>query len=93
MDLVKEIKRATSTGKVSFGTEQAKKALRKGEAKILIIAKNIPDTSFLENIDKNVNIIKYDGSSSELGSICGKMFDISVLTIVDPGEAKFVKQQ
>ncbi len=93
MDLVKEIKKAISTGKVYFGTEQAKKALQKGEAKVIIVARNCPDRSFLENLDKNVTLINFEGTSTELGSICGKMFDISILTIVDPGESSFIKEQ
>ncbi|MBD6955255.1 MAG: 50S ribosomal protein L30e [Thermoplasmata archaeon] len=93
MDLVKELKKAISTGKVYFGLEQAKKSLRKGEAKIFIVAKNCPDQSFSGNSIENVRIIRFDGNASELGSICGKMFDISVVTIVDPGESALIKEQ
>lgn len=93
MDVVKEIKKAISTGKVYFGIEQAKKALRKGEAKLFIVARNCPDRSFQGNSIENVKIIHFDGSASELGSACGKMFDVSVVTVVAPGESSFVKEQ
>jgi large subunit ribosomal protein L30e len=93
MDLVKEIKKAISTGKVYFGIEQAKKAIKKGEAKILIVAKNCPDKNFLGETLENVKIVHFDGTASDLGSVCGKMFDISVVTVVDPGESSIIKEQ
>jgi len=93
VDVVKELKKAIETGKVYYGLDQAKKAIRKNEAKVFIVAKNCPDESFRGSKIENVKIIPFQGNSNELGSICGKMFDISVVTIVDPGESAFQKEQ
>lgn len=93
MDLVKELKKAIETGKVYYGLDQAKKALRKNQAKLFIVAKNCPDDSFKGQKIENVKIITFDGNSNELGSVCGKMFDVSIVTIVDPGESAFQKEQ
>ncbi|MDP8011544.1 MAG: 50S ribosomal protein L30e [Thermoplasmata archaeon] len=93
MDLVKELKKAIETGKVYYGLDQARKALRKNEAKVFIVAKNCPDEGFKGQKIENVKIIPFQGNSNELGSICGKLFDISVVTIVDPGESAFQKDQ
>ncbi len=93
MDLVREIKRAIETGKVYFGLDQARKSLRDKNAKLYIVAKNCPDPYFLRENVENVPTIIFQGTSSELGSICGKMFDISIITVIDPGESALTKKE
>ena len=83
----KELKKIISTGKVYFGVKQAKKALKNGEAKILIVANNCP-----EKFEKvNVPRIDFEGDGFELGALCGKPFNVSVVSVIDPGESGLPK--
>jgi large subunit ribosomal protein L30e len=92
MDINKALRSAISTGKVYFGIEEAKKALKKGEAKLLIISSNCPDP-FLDEVGKYKKASKYkfNGTNTELGSACGKLFPIAVLTVVKPGKSNIMQ--
>lgn len=84
-----ELRKAINTGKVYFGIEQARKAIEKGEAKLLIVAQNCPDEDLRKKrVDVPVHI--YRGNQMELGTTCGKPFGVSVVTIVDPGESRIM---
>ncbi len=82
--LAKELKKVINSGKMYFGMKQAKKAIKKGEAKVIIVASNAPNAIDAENVP----IIKFDGDGFELGALCGKPFSISVVTVVSEGEAR-----
>ena len=83
--LAREIKKVMKSGKVYLGLKQAKKAIEKGEAKMVILANNAP-----ERIQGDIPIINFDGDGFELGALCGKPFSVSALTIVSPGESKIL---
>ena len=87
--LIKELKKVLNSGKVLFGVKQAKKALNKGDAKLVIVANNCPERNEIQ--EWNVAKIFFDGDSVELGASCGKPFSISVLTIIDEGESNLLK--
>ncbi len=92
MDIEKEIKKLVETGKIYYGLEQARKSINRKKARAFIVASNCPDREFTEkdNLD-GVPIIKFNGKSSELGSLCGKVFDISIITVIEPGESSILK--
>ncbi len=81
--LAKEMKNVIKTGKVYLGLKQAKKAIKKGEAKLLIVANNAPEIP-----EANVPIIKLDGDGFDLGTLCGKPFSVAVVTVISEGESK-----
>ncbi len=81
--LAKELKKIIKTGKIYIGIKQAKKAIAKGEAKLLIVATNAP-----ESISGDVPQVQFDGDGFELGALCGKPFSVSVVTVVSEGESK-----
>ncbi|RLF49382.1 MAG: 50S ribosomal protein L30e [Thermoplasmata archaeon] len=85
MDIGRELKIAINTGKVYFGVSQAKKAVRKGEAKLVIVAKNCPEKI------SGARVYEYPGTNVELGTVCGKPFPISAVTIVNEGESKILR--
>lgn len=87
MNLAKEIKNAMETGKLYFGLKQAKKSLKLNIAKLYIVASDCPDPNFLKNKIENVPIYLYNGKSSELGSMCGAVYSISIITVSDPGNS------
>ena len=92
MDINKALRTAISTGKVYFGIEQSKKALKKGEAKLVILGTNCPN-NFVEALKKYKKASRYNfqGTNVELGSACGKPFPISVLTIIKPGKSNIMQ--
>lgn len=95
MDLNKAIRFAVDTGKVELGTEKAKKLALLGGAKLIMLATNIPKNALrdIEHYSKlsNVPIIEFRGTSIELGTICGKPFPVSVLSVIDEGHSDILK--
>jgi len=87
MDINRALKMAVNTGKVLFGVNQAVKAGQSGEAKLFVRASNFPgeETQKIEAL--NVPSYTYTGNNFELGTICGKPFSISILSVIEPGES------
>ena len=92
MDINKALRTAISTGKVYFGMEETKKAIKKGEAKLVIISSNCPKEA-VEDITKikKSSTYNFKGTNIELGSACGKPFPISILTVVKPGKSNIMQ--
>jgi large subunit ribosomal protein L30e len=92
MDINKALRTAISTGKVYFGIEETKKALKKGEAKLVILSSNCPSKFFEDiNSSKKITTYNFNGTNIELGSACGKPFPISILTVVKPGKSNIMQ--
>jgi len=89
-----EIRRAVDTGKVEFGEKQAEKNILKGNGELIIISSNTKKLlkERLEHYAKLSEIPHYEfpGTSVELGSICGKPFPVSVLTVLSKGKSKIL---
>lgn len=84
MDVEKILKKALR-GKVYFGSKRTIKALKKGEAKLVIISANCPK-EIREKIDrykKDVPVLIYPGSNMELGAQCGKPFSVASLAVIE----------
>ena len=94
-DIGKAIRLAVDTGKVRFGSREAVKAALNGEAKLIVVASNCPKTvkSDIEYYCKlsKVSTLIYDGSSVELGSVCGKPFPVSALIVLDAGTSNILE--
>ena len=89
MDISTALKRIIDTGNVDFGSEKTVKNVISGSAKLVVISSNCPK-KIKEQIEKycgieNVPIIKYSGTSLQLGEACGKPFLIASLTVIDGG--------
>jgi large subunit ribosomal protein L30e len=84
MEIEKIIKEAFENKKVIYGYRKAYKYLKNYEPKLVIIAKNMREdlkNDIIASV-KNKNLIKeFNGSSRELGILCGKPFPISVIVI------------
>jgi large subunit ribosomal protein L30e len=83
------VRLAVESGKVEFGSRSAIRALLTGESKAVIIAKNAPkilkeDTRKYGHLS-NIPVIDFDGSSRELGSVCGKPFPVLMLAVYEEG--------
>ena len=95
MDLNRSIRIAVDTGKVSYGVDSAKNALLNKQAKLVIIAKNIPD-DLREDITRyaslsEVPVLEYSSSSLDLGGICGRPHFVAAMTIFELGDSDILK--
>jgi len=95
MDINIEIRRAVDTGKVNFGEKQSEKNILKGNGELIIISSNTNKIlkERLEHYAKlsEIPFYEFQGSSVELGSVCGKPFPISVMTILNKGKSKILE--
>jgi large subunit ribosomal protein L30e len=95
MDANIEIRRAVETGKVEFGEKQTEKNILKGNGELIIISSNAKKLlkERLKHYSKLSGILFYEfkGTSIELGSVCGKPFPISVMTILNKGKSKVLE--
>lgn len=83
------IRLAVESGKVEFGARTGIVASLLGKAKLFVLARNTPEdtrnkvSSYAKLSD--VPLLDFDGSTMELGSVCGKPFPVSVLSVYDAG--------
>jgi len=86
---------AVETGKVQFGTRSAVKNTLLGNARVLVLAANAP-ISTREQIQRysalsSIPLIEFDGSSLELGSVCGKPYPVSLLSVYEMGSSNLME--
>jgi len=89
IDMARALKTASATGDVRFGLAETKKSIKKGEAKLIVVAKNCPQTPTLPQ-GSSLRLVVYDGTNVELGNACGKPFPISALAVVSQGESNIL---
>ena len=94
VDLIKAISVTIRTGKLTFGFNESMEALRTGKAKLLIISENCPVdkkekvTSYAKIL--NIPCLSHQGSSYDLGAICGKKFSVSIAAVREPGDSEIL---
>jgi large subunit ribosomal protein L30e len=85
---------AVETGKVEFGTKTGIKDALNGSAKLFIIAGNLPEDTKNSIVkyaaSSGVPMILFDGTSIELGSICGKPFPVGMVSVYDAGASAII---
>jgi len=95
MEVNIEIRRAVDTGKVNFGEKQTEKNILKGNGELIIISSNAKKLlkERLEHYAQlsEIPFYEFQGTSIELGSVCGKPFPISVMTILSKGKSKILE--
>ena len=95
-DFNKDLRLAVDTGSVVLGTEETKRAVSGNKAKLVIVSsKGKPganaDIAHLCNI-AGIKVMKFEGSSIELGTVCGKPFSVNSLAVIDVGESKILNE-
>jgi len=83
------IRLAVESGKVEFGARTGMKASLLGQAKLFVMASNTP-SEIMHKVEQycgvsKIPLIVFEGTSMELGSVCGKPFPVTVLSVMDPG--------
>lgn len=79
------------SGKAVLGYKASLKSLRKGQAKMVLISSNCPtlrkaEIEYLAMLAKT-QVHHYSGDNTALGTACGKLFNCSILSIVDAGDS------
>ncbi|WNY28143.1 hypothetical protein MmiEs2_03250 [Methanimicrococcus stummii] len=87
INIDKALIKAVKTGKVVIGSKKAIELSASGDAKIIILARNCPEDTKKQIESSNVPVYVYDGTSRELGPVCGKPFIIAAMAILDAGES------
>ncbi|WP_296872649.1 50S ribosomal protein L30e [uncultured Methanobrevibacter sp.] len=85
MDVDRGIRVAVDTGDVTF------QSLKLGKGQLVVVASNAPK-EILEDVEYYANLseipsLVYDGTSVDLGSVCGKPFTVATLIVNDPGDS------
>ncbi len=90
VNLERALRRAIKTGKVYLGSKRTIKALRNGEARMVVVASNCPEEFFEKIKSFNVPVVMFEGTNMDLGAICGKPFSVAAIAIVDAGESEIL---
>ena len=91
MDVDRSIRVAVDTGDVTLGSEKSIQSLKLGKGQLVIVAANTPK-DIVEDVEYYTNLSDIpsypsEGSSVELGSVCGKPFTVATLIVNDPGDS------
>ena len=95
IDVNKAITTTAKTGKIQIGASIALKSAKAKKAKLILLSSNCPKR-IRENIEyycrlSEVPVSVFKGDSSYLGALCGKPFEVSALTIREPGDSNILK--
>ena len=91
MDVDRGIRVAVDTGDVTLGSEKSIQSLKLGKGQLVVVASNAPK-EILEDVEYYANLseipsLVYDGTSVDLGSVCGIPFTVATLIVNDPGDS------
>lgn len=95
MDIDRGIRVAVDTGDVTLGSEKSIQSLKLGKGQLVIVAANSPK-DIIEDVEyysglSEIPFYTYEGTSVELGSVCGKPFTVATLIINDPGDSTILE--
>ncbi len=95
-DLNNDLRLAVDTGSVALGTRETVRAVNGNKAKLVVLSSKgrsdaVADVTHLCNV-ASIRIVKFGGSSMELGTVCGKPYSINSLAILDPGNSKILEE-
>ena len=92
MDMARQLKQGINTGSLVFGQRQTSSACAKGEAQLVLVAANCPE-SFIDELrtsHPDVPIHQVLLVNRQLGAACGKPFPVSALCILDAGQSELL---
>ena len=83
------------SGKFKIGYRNTIRALRAGQAKLILISSNCPAIRRTEleyyAVLAKADVHHFDGNNVELGTALGKLFAVSALVISDPGDSDILE--
>lgn len=95
MDVDKAINLAIKTGKVVLGTKRTLRQVKQGKTQLVIIAANCPkeiqeEVTYYGKLSE-IPVYTYQGTSWDLGSVCGRPHMVTCLAVEQPGDSKILK--
>ena len=87
MDIARQLKQGISTGSIVFGQRQTSSQCSKGDAKMVLVAANCPESFIdeLRNSHPSIPMHQVAMVNRQLGAACGKPFPVSSLCILAAG--------
>jgi large subunit ribosomal protein L30e len=86
---------AVSTGRCTIGARSSINAIKNGDAKLVVIARNCPQDE-REDIERFAELAQipihiFDGTSWDMGETVGKPFMVSAIAVIEAGDSKILK--
>ncbi len=92
-----EIRLAVDSGETAIGVRSVIRSIRSDSAKLVIIASKNKESnrSNVEHLAKvsGIRTYEYNGTPADLGTLCGKPFSVSMLSIISAGNSKILEQR
>ena len=93
-DVANDIRLAVDSGKAALGINSVIDSIKNDTAKLLVVASknrgdNVQDIAHMAKIS-NIRVVMFEGTSMELGAICGKPFSVSAVSIIEQGNSKIL---
>ena len=88
IDEARALKIAVDTGKVVLGARGTRRAAKKKQARLIVLAQNCQDADLKTLAGVKVHV--FPGTNVELGAACGLPFAVSAVAVVDPGESNIL---
>lgn len=94
--LNRNLRIVVKTGKIVIGKKNILRTLRTGQAKLLIMASNLPDDyrkSLLYHVglqNRKIDTFTYPGSSWDLGNQSGRPYMVGAMLVEHPGDSKIL---
>ena len=95
VSIYETIEKARKTGKIEKGTNEVTKAVERGTAKMVVIAKDVSPIEIVQHLpilckEKNIPCEEAD-SKQKLGIAAGINVPFSSIAVIDSGDAKIEK--
>ena len=93
-EIERQIRVIQKTGKLRYGIRNVIRALQRGEAKVIVMATNIP--SDMKTLIKyycaltQTPLVEFPGTSAELGVVCGRPHLVSSVVVLDVGASSIM---
>jgi large subunit ribosomal protein L30e len=94
-DLSRDIRLAVDSGEVAIGAESVMHSIKNGTSKLVIVAsagkKELSEDIVHMAKLSDIKVEVFDGNSMDLGTVCGKPFSVSALSILSAGNSNILK--
>jgi large subunit ribosomal protein L30e len=95
-DITNDIRLAVDSGKTAVGINSVLDSVKNNTAKLIVVASKNKESAVqdMERIAKisGIKVIVFDGTSLDLGAVCGKPFSVSTLAVIEQGNSKILEQ-
>ncbi len=96
-DIKEEVSRAVKTGKVVLGSKKTIKSLLTGNPKLIVVSDSctneLKDRLSYYSTLAGIPCKTVEGTTLELGSLCGKPYTVSALAVLDAGKSKLLDKK